>query len=152
MVLYAYMCVFVHSRFIENPLIWSWETNPSFLRWFYRSFELTWSKTYFLKCDVRATMQEEGDVRLNGQVVLNKDTFHYLRLMFLRDGDINKDVSHRIKSDWLKWCQASHVLCNPWVKLKPKDKFYRTAVWPAIFYVAECWLTERWHVQQLSIA
>jgi hypothetical protein len=38
MVLYAYMCVFVHSRFIENPLILSWETNPSFLRWFYHNY------------------------------------------------------------------------------------------------------------------
>jgi hypothetical protein len=28
------MCVFAHSRFVENPSIWSWETNPSFLRWF----------------------------------------------------------------------------------------------------------------------
>jgi hypothetical protein len=28
------MCVFAHSRFIENPPIGSWETNPSFLRWF----------------------------------------------------------------------------------------------------------------------
>jgi hypothetical protein len=28
------MCVFAHSCFIENPPIWSWETNPSFLRWF----------------------------------------------------------------------------------------------------------------------
>jgi hypothetical protein len=26
--------VFAHSRFVENPPIWSWETNPSFLRWF----------------------------------------------------------------------------------------------------------------------
>jgi hypothetical protein len=26
--------VFVYSRFVENPPIWSWETNPSFLRWF----------------------------------------------------------------------------------------------------------------------
>jgi hypothetical protein len=34
MVLYAYMCVFAHSHFVKNPLIWSWETNPSFLRWF----------------------------------------------------------------------------------------------------------------------
>jgi hypothetical protein len=34
MVLYAYMCVFVHSCFNENPPIWSWETNPLFLRWF----------------------------------------------------------------------------------------------------------------------
>jgi hypothetical protein len=29
--MYAYMCVFAHSRFIENPPIRSWETNPSFL-------------------------------------------------------------------------------------------------------------------------
>jgi hypothetical protein len=28
------VCVFVHSRFVKNLLIWSWETNPSFLRWF----------------------------------------------------------------------------------------------------------------------
>jgi hypothetical protein len=26
------MCVFVHSRFVENPSIGSWETNPCFLR------------------------------------------------------------------------------------------------------------------------
>jgi hypothetical protein len=25
------MCVFVHSRSVENPLIGSWETNPCFL-------------------------------------------------------------------------------------------------------------------------
>jgi hypothetical protein len=31
MVLYA-MCVFVHSRFVENPLVGSWETNPYFFR------------------------------------------------------------------------------------------------------------------------
>jgi hypothetical protein len=28
------MCVFAHSRFVENPPTGSWETNPSFLRWF----------------------------------------------------------------------------------------------------------------------
>jgi hypothetical protein len=26
--------VFMYSRFIDNPPIWSWEANPSFLRWF----------------------------------------------------------------------------------------------------------------------
>jgi hypothetical protein len=26
------MCAFVHSRFIENPLVGSWETNPYFFR------------------------------------------------------------------------------------------------------------------------
>jgi hypothetical protein len=37
MVLYALCVVFVYSRFIENLLIWSWETNPSFLRRFYHT-------------------------------------------------------------------------------------------------------------------
>jgi hypothetical protein len=34
MVLYAFCDVFVDSRFAKNPLIRSWETNTSFLRWF----------------------------------------------------------------------------------------------------------------------
>jgi ribonuclease HI len=37
MVLYALCDVFVYSCFAENPTIWSWETNPSFLRWFCHS-------------------------------------------------------------------------------------------------------------------
>ena len=34
---------------------------------------------------------------LEGQVVSKKDTFRYLGLMLQRDGDIDADVSHRIK-------------------------------------------------------
>jgi hypothetical protein len=38
------------------------------------------------------------------------------------------------------------------VPLKLKDKFYRTAIQPAMLYGAECWATKRRHVQQLSVA
>jgi hypothetical protein len=48
-------------------------------------------------CDFSATIQEEGDVRLDGQVVPKKDTFCYLRSMLQKNGDISEDVSHRIK-------------------------------------------------------
>jgi hypothetical protein len=68
------------------------------------------------------------DVRLDGQVVPKKDTFHYLELMLQKDGDIDKDLSHRIKVGWLKWRQISDVLCNPRVPLKLKSKFYRTTI------------------------
>jgi hypothetical protein len=105
-----------------------------------------------MKCDFSATTQEEGDVRLDGQVIPKKDIFHYLRSMLQKDGDIDEDLSHRIKSSWLKWRQASGVLCDPKVPLKLKDKFYRTAIRPAMLYGAECWPTKRWHVQQLSVA
>jgi hypothetical protein len=81
---------------------------------------------------------EEGDVRLNGQVVSKKDTFRYLGSMLQKNEDIDEDVSHRIKVGWLKWHQASNVLCDPRMPLKLKGKFYSTAIRPAMLYGAEC--------------
>jgi hypothetical protein len=115
-----------------------------------KCFSLSRPKTEYMKCDFNATMQEEGDVRLDGQVVPKKDTFHYLGSMLQKDGDIDEDLSHRIKAIWLKWRQASGVLCDPRVPLK--GKFYRTAIRPAMLYGAECWPTKRRYVQQLSVA
>ena len=117
-----------------------------------KGFRLSRSKTEYMKCDFSATTQEEGDVRLDGQVVPKKDTFRYLGSMLQKDGDIDEDLSHRIKAGWLKWRQASGVLCDSRVPLKLKGKFYRTAIRPAMLYGAECWSTKRRHVQQLSVA
>jgi hypothetical protein len=103
-----------------------------------------------MKCDFSATTQEERDVRLDGQVIPKKDTFRYLGSMLQKNGDINENVSHRIKASWLKWRQASDVLCDR-VPLKLKGKFYRTAIRPVILYGAEYWSTKRRHVQQLSV-
>jgi hypothetical protein len=58
--------------------------------------------------------------------------------MLQKNGDIDEDVSHIIKVSWLKWRQASDVLCDLRVSLKLKGKFYRTAIRPAILYEAEC--------------
>jgi hypothetical protein len=66
-------------------------------------FSLSRSKTEYMKCDFSATTQEEGDVRVDGQVVPKKDTFRYLRSMLQKYEDIDEDVSHRIKVGWLKW-------------------------------------------------
>jgi hypothetical protein len=63
-----------------------------------KCFRLSRSKTEYMKCDFSATTQE-GDVRLDDQVVPKKDTFHYLGSMLQKHGDIDEDVSHRIKAD-----------------------------------------------------
>ena len=89
---------------------------------------------------------------LNGQVVPKKDTFRYLGSMLQRDGDIDADISHRIKAGWIKWRQASDILCDKRVPQKLKGKFYKTAIRPAMLYRAECWPTKIRHVQQLSVA
>jgi hypothetical protein len=103
-----------------------------------KCFRLNRYKTEYMKCDFSTSTQEEGDIRLDGRVVPKKDTFRYLGSMLQKDGDINEDVSHAIKACWLKWHQASGVLCDPRVPLKLKDKFYRTAIQPAMLYGAEC--------------
>ncbi|KAG2577912.1 hypothetical protein PVAP13_6NG159203 [Panicum virgatum] len=105
-----------------------------------------------MMCDFSASRHEGGDISLDGQVVAQKDTFRYLGLMLQRDGDIDEDVRHRIPAGWLKWRQASGILCDRRVPQKLKSKFYRTTIRPAMLYGAECWLTKRRHVQQLSVA
>src|SRR3954463_11039278 len=86
-----------------------------------------------MKCSFSTSRHEEEDeVSLDGQVVPRKDTFRYLGSMLQKDGDIDEDVSHRIKDGWLKWRQASGVLCDKRVPQKLKGMFYRTTIRPAI--------------------
>ena len=71
--------------------------------------------------------------------------------MLQRDGDIDADISHRIKARWIKWRQASGILYDKRVPQKLKGKFYRTTIRQAMLYGAECWHTKIRHVQQLSV-
>ena len=73
-------------------------------------------------------MIAEEEVTLDGQVVPEKDTFRYLGSMLQKDGDIDENVSHRIKPGWMKWRQAFGVLCNRRVPQKLTGRFYRTAI------------------------
>jgi hypothetical protein len=79
--------------------------------------------------------------------VHRKGTFWHLGSMLQRDRDIDDNVSHRIKACWIKWRQASGVLCNKRVPQKLKGKFYRTTGRLAMFYGVECWPTIRRHIQ-----
>ena len=65
------------------------------------------------------------------------DTFRYLGSMLQKDGDIDADVSHRIKVGWIKWRQASDILCDKRVPQKLKGKFYRTVIRPAMLIGAK---------------
>jgi hypothetical protein len=60
-----------------------------------------------------------------------------------KDDVIDEDVRHRISAGWLKWRQASGILCDKRVPQKLKGKFYRTAIRPTMLYGAECWLTKK---------
>ena len=114
-----------------------------------KRFRLSRTNTEYIMCDFSATMHEGGDVSLDGQVVPQKDIFRYLGSMLQKYGDIDEDVRHRISAGWLKWRQASGILCDRRVPQKLKGKFYRTAIRPAMLYGAECCPAKRRRVQQL---
>ena len=67
-----------------------------------KGFKFSRSKTEYMKCAFSTTGHEAGEVRLDGQVVPKKYTFRYLGSMLQKDGDIDEDVSHRIKAGLLK--------------------------------------------------
>jgi len=95
-----------------------------------------------MRCDFNGVIHEEGDVNLEGQVVPKNDTFRYLGSMLQRDGDIDVDVSHRIKVGWIKWQQVSGILCDKRIPQKLKGKFHRMVIRPAMLYGTECWPTK----------
>jgi hypothetical protein len=88
---------------------------------------------------------------LDGRVVSMNDIFRYLESMLQSEGEIDKDVSQRIRVGWVKWRQISDVLCDKKVPNKLKDKFYKTIIRPAMMYDTECWATKGQHVQKMSV-
>ena len=73
-------------------------------------------------------------------------SYHLLGSIIQKDGEINSDVNHRIKAGWLKWRSATKVLCDRNIPLWLKEKFYRTAIRPALLYDTECWASRDAHV------
>ena len=67
-----------------------------------KGFRISRTKTEYMMCDFSATRREGGDISLDGQVVVQRDTFRYLGSVLQKDGDIDEDVRHRISAGRLK--------------------------------------------------
>ncbi|GJS62496.1 retrovirus-related pol polyprotein LINE-1 [Tanacetum coccineum] len=99
-------------------------------------------KTEYLRCDfgkVEIAHNEEVDIRIGDKILQPKESFRYLGSMIHKSGRIDEDVSHRIKTAWLRWRAATGVLCDRNIPLKLKGKFYRVAIRPSMLYGSECW-------------
>ncbi|KAI0497209.1 hypothetical protein KFK09_020431 [Dendrobium nobile] len=68
------------------------------------------------------------------------------------DGEIDGDIISRIQVGWLKWRNASGLLCDRNVPLELKGKFYKMVVRPVMLYGAECWPLKEKHNTKLSVA
>jgi len=91
-------------------------------------------------------------VTLNGQEIPMSSHFKYLGPIIQKDREINSDVNHKIQAGWLKWKSTTGVLCGRNILLWLNEKFYRTAIKPALLYDTECWAIKRDHAQKISVA
>jgi hypothetical protein len=85
------------------------------------------------------TGHEDGVVSLDRQVVAKKETFRYLGSMLQKDGDIDEDVRHRVSDGWLKWREASGVLCD---KKVPQNVVIASAPCPNLLLAKSMGLVE----------
>jgi hypothetical protein len=130
-------------------MMWCWLTRAELES---NDFRFSRTKTEYMRCQFSGENSDDGDVSLDGRVVPINDSFWYLRSMLQSDGEIDEDVSHRIRVGWVKWRQTSSILCDKKVPNKLKDKFYRIMIKPAMMYGAECWATKGQHIQKMSVA
>ena len=54
--------------------------------------------------------------------------FRYLESIIHQEGEIGKDVNHRVKAKWVKWKSTSKVLYDLCIPLKLKEKIYTTTI------------------------
>ena len=80
----------------------------------------------------------EGVVSIEGQEIPKSEQFRYLGSILHAEGDIGADVTRRIKAGWIKWRNASGVLCDRRIPLRLKEKFYKTIIRPTMLYGSEC--------------
>jgi hypothetical protein len=65
-----------------------------------------------MRCQFSGEKLNDGYVSFDGRVVSMNNTFRYLGSMLQSEGEIDEDVSHRIRAVWIKWRQTSGVLCD----------------------------------------
>ena len=60
-------------------------------------------------------------------------------------------MDNRIRADWFEWRKTTEVICDSKVQDKVKEKFYRTAIRPAMLYGSECWALKRPHEHKMQV-
>ena len=118
-----------------------------------KGFKLSRSKTEYMEYDFASNRcATQNMVSMQENEVPKKEVFRYLGSILQKGGEIDEDVSHRIRTAWLKWRSASGVLCDRKIPLRLKRKYYRTAVRPAMLYGAEVWPAKKQHEHKMSVA
>ncbi|EYB92481.1 hypothetical protein Y032_0193g1392 [Ancylostoma ceylanicum] len=86
----------------------------------------------------------------NGTAFTQAEQFQYLGSILSADRTVDAAVRGRIACAWLKWREATGILCDRRCSRVLKGKIYRTVVRPAMMYGSECWPMTKAHERMLN--
>jgi hypothetical protein len=78
------------------------ETRVMEIKFRIERFRLSRTKTKYMRCQFSRDNLDDGDASLDGQIIPINDTFRYLGSMLQSDGGIDEDISHKIRTGWVK--------------------------------------------------
>lgn len=47
-------------------------------------------------------------------------------------------LKHKMKCGWIKWREASSILCDKRIPILLKSKFYKSVMGPTVLYDSDC--------------
>ncbi|PZC71803.1 hypothetical protein B5X24_HaOG212429 [Helicoverpa armigera] len=109
------------------------------------------SKTEYLHCDFGG-ISGPMTITLAGMPLPVCSDFRYLGSLVQSDGEVNRDVTHRINTGWMKWRQVTSAICDPRLPLKLKGKIYKSVIRPVVLYGSECWALKKRDEKRVHVA
>ena len=118
----------------------------------FKGFKKSCTKKEYMNCNFMGHIKRvETTMKIEAHEMQQIDFFHYPSSIISVDGEIDGDVEHRIKAEWLKWRLASEVLCDQRMPTRLKGKFYRIATSTAMTYGAKCWPIKKQDVTEMRM-
>ncbi|CAH9087480.1 unnamed protein product [Cuscuta europaea] len=114
-----------------------------------KGFKLSRSKIGYMEYKFGGgRSSSDTEITLDGEEIPIRDMFCYLGSIIQRDGELDGNVSHRIKAGWMEWKIDSGFLCDRGMPNRLKGKFYRTSIRHALMYGVECWAVKQCHFKR----
>ena len=85
------------------------------------------NQTDYLGCNEH----QETELHLQGETITRVNTFAYLGSMLVGDGELDVEVTHRVRSGWKNGKSMSVALRDRNMNVEKTGKAHRTAVRPA---------------------
>ena len=115
-----------------------------------RGLKISRTKTEYLR--LNGGDQGEG-IKIEQAEVKRIKSFKYLGSYVAENGDMDEEISQRIKSAWYNWKKTSGVLCDKRISARRlKGKVYKSVVRPALLYSSETWPMKRAQEKRMEVA